>query len=206
MQSLGVQPRPTGSDPLILGPSNLCCNKPPRAMVKVTNPVSPYSQHTPRLHLNADYPFAHWDFIVAQVPSFCLHSENAGAIRLSLDKSGALGRAADALRKVKEVKVKVAQSCLTLCDPMDSTVHGILQARILEWVAFPFPRGSSKPRDQTLVSHIAGRFFTSWATRVLPKTWMLTSGPRKWPHPITPPGFQSARKVQLPSHFPRLRK
>ena len=45
------------------------------------------------------------------------------------------------------VKVKVAQSCLTLCDPMDCTVHGILQARILEWVAFPFSRGSSQPRD-----------------------------------------------------------
>ena len=45
------------------------------------------------------------------------------------------------------------------------TVHGILQARILEWVAFPFSRGSSQPRDQTRVSCIAGRFFTSWATR-----------------------------------------
>ena len=44
-------------------------------------------------------------------------------------------------------KVKVIQSCPTLCDPMDSTVHGILQARILEWVAFPFSRGSSQPRD-----------------------------------------------------------
>ena len=48
---------------------------------------------------------------------------------------------------------------------MDYTVHGILQARILEWVAFPFSRGSSQPRDQTQVSHIAGIFFTSWATR-----------------------------------------
>ena len=45
-------------------------------------------------------------------------------------------------------------------------VHGILQARILEWVAFPFSRGSSQPREQTQVSHIAGRFFTSWATRM----------------------------------------
>ena len=44
------------------------------------------------------------------------------------------------------------------------TVQGILQARILEWVAFPFSRGSSQPRDQTQVSHIAGGFFTSWAT------------------------------------------
>jgi len=42
---------------------------------------------------------------------------------------------------------------------MDYTVHGILQARILEWVAFPFSRGSSQPRDPTQVSHIAGRFF-----------------------------------------------
>ena len=49
----------------------------------------------------------------------------------------------------------------TLCDPMGYTVHGILQARILEWVAFPFSRGSSQPRDRTQVSHIAGGFFTS---------------------------------------------
>ena len=48
---------------------------------------------------------------------------------------------------------------------MDYTVHGILQARILEWVATPFSRGSPQPRDRTQVSHIAGRFFTSWATR-----------------------------------------
>ena len=47
----------------------------------------------------------------------------------------------------KRLKVKVAQSCLTLCNPMDNTVHGILQARILEWVAFPFSRESSQPRD-----------------------------------------------------------
>ena len=60
-----------------------------------------------------------------------------------------------------KVNVKVAQLCLTLCDPMDYTVHGILQARILEWVAFPFSRASSQPRDQTKVSHVAGRFFTS---------------------------------------------
>ena len=62
------------------------------------------------------------------------------------------------------VKVKVAQLCPTLCNSMDYTVHGILQARILEWVAFPFFRGSSQPRDRTQVSHI-GRFFTSWPTR-----------------------------------------
>ena len=64
----------------------------------------------------------------------------------------------------KGVKVKVIQ-CLTLCDPMNYTVHGILQTIILEWVAFPFSRGSSQPRDRTQVSHLAGSFFTSWATR-----------------------------------------
>ena len=48
---------------------------------------------------------------------------------------------------------------------MDYTVHGILQARILERVAFPFSRGSSQPRDQTQVSRIADGFFTSWGTR-----------------------------------------
>ena len=60
---------------------------------------------------------------------------------------------------VQEVKVKVAQSCLTLCDPMDYTVNGILQARILEWVAFPSCRGSSQPRDRTQVSCIVGRLY-----------------------------------------------
>ena len=66
--------------------------------------------------------------------------------------------------------VLVAQSCLTLCDPMDcslagSSVHGILQARILEWVVIPFSRGSSGPRDWTCISCIAGGFLTVWATR-----------------------------------------
>ena len=64
----------------------------------------------------------------------------------------------------------VAQSCLILCDLMDcnlpgSSVHGIFQARIMEWVAFPSSRGSSQPRDWTQVSHIAGGLFTIWATR-----------------------------------------
>ena len=69
-----------------------------------------------------------------------------------------------------ESESEVAQSCPTLCDPMDcspadSLVHGIFQAWILEWVAISFSRGSSRPRDQTRVSHIVGRCFTVWATR-----------------------------------------
>ena len=61
-------------------------------------------------------------------------------------------------------EVKVTQLCPTLCDPMDYTVHGVLQAKILEWVAFPFFKVSSQPRDWTQVTHMAGGFFTSWAT------------------------------------------
>ena len=68
------------------------------------------------------------------------------------------------------VKVLVTQSCLTLCNPMDcsqsgSSVHGILQARILEWVAISFSKVSLQPRGRTRVSCIAGRFFTVLATR-----------------------------------------
>ena len=70
---------------------------------------------------------------------------------------------------LKKVKVLVTESCTTLCNPMDcslpgSSVHGILQSRILEWVAMLFSRGSSRSRDQIQISHIAGRFFTVWAT------------------------------------------
>ena len=66
----------------------------------------------------------------------------------------------------KEIKQSgAAQSCPTLCDPMDynlpdSSVHGIFQARVLEWVAIPFSRGSSQPRARKWVSHIVGRLFT----------------------------------------------
>ena len=58
-------------------------------------------------------------------------------------------------------KVKVTQLCPTLCDLMDYIVHGILQARILEWVALPFSRGSPQHRNQTQDPHIAAGFFTS---------------------------------------------
>ena len=72
------------------------------------------------------------------------------------------------------VYAKSLQSCLTLCNPMNcslpgSSVHRILQARILEWVAIPFSSGSSWPRDWTQASCIAGRFFTIWATTEAPQ-------------------------------------
>ena len=70
-----------------------------------------------------------------------------------------------------KVKGLVAQSYPALGNPLDYSllgfsVHWILQARILEWVAIPFSRESSEPRDQTRVSHITGRFFTIWVTRI----------------------------------------
>ena len=69
-----------------------------------------------------------------------------------------------------ESESEVAQSCPTLCDPMDcslpgSSLHGILQTTVLEWVAISFSRGSSRPRDRTQVSWIPGRRFNLWATR-----------------------------------------
>ena len=67
-----------------------------------------------------------------------------------------------------KVKVKVAQLSPTLCHPMDYIVHGILQARILDWGAFPFSRGYFQSRNQTGISCISDYFFfflTSWATR-----------------------------------------
>ena len=65
-----------------------------------------------------------------------------------------------------KVKMKVTQSCSTLCDPMDYTVHGILQARMLEWVAYPFSSISSQPRNGIGFSRIAGGFFTDWGQTV----------------------------------------
>jgi len=73
--------------------------------------------------------------------------------------------------------VLVAQLCLTLCDPAGSSVCRILQARILEWVAISYSRGSSWPRDWTCISCIAGRFFTVRATAAAAAAKSLQSCP-----------------------------
>ena len=69
--------------------------------------------------------------------------------------------------RYENVKMKVTQSCPTLSDPVDCSfsVHGVFQARLLEWVAVPFSRGSSQPRGGPQVSLTEGRFFTIWAPR-----------------------------------------
>ena len=91
----------------------------------------------------------------------------------------------------------VTQSCLTLYNPMDhslpgSSIHGILQVRVLEWVAISFSRGSSQPRDWTQISHIAGRLFTIRATReaLLILYFPLIKG-------ILPPGKLRKKKISF---------
>ena len=100
--------------------------------------------------------------------------------------------------EVKWSEVIVSQSCLTLCDPMD-LVHGILQARILEWVAFPFSRGSSQSRDRTQISHLQGWFFTSWATRKPKNTG--SPSPGDLPDPGIEPGSSALQADSLPTEL-----
>ena len=99
----------------------------------------------------------------------------------------------------------VAQSCLTLCGPMDcrppgSSVHGILQARILEWVAIFFSRGSPPLKDRTQVSCIAGRFFTAWA----PGKLLQTGGPWNKPNTDSEPGKARWLAKGNPEEMPHL--
>ena len=68
-----------------------------------------------------------------------------------------------------------SHSVVSVCNPVDYTVHGILQVSILEWVAFPFSRGSSQPRDGTQASCIVGGFFTSWASEEAHDTYYLVA-------------------------------
>ena len=83
-------------------------------------------------------------------------------------------------------KVKVTQLCLTLCDPTDYTVRGILQARILEWVAISYSKGSSWPRDQNRLSSFVEGFLTTVAQLIknppaMRKTWVQSLG---WEDPL----------------------
>ena len=110
----------------------------------------------------------------------------------------------------KGSKVKVPQLHLTLCNPMDCAVHGILQAWILEWVTVPFSRGFFQPRDWTQVPCIAGRFFTSWAPREAQweyasnqLVFLLTSSSALSQHPTdrgSPAGFHIHSLAWYSSH------
>ena len=95
---------------------------------------------------------------------FCIYTKVLSSIKKTV-----LKEVKSCLELESKVKVKVTQSYPILCGPMHYTVHGILQARILDWAAFLFSRGSSQPRNWTTVSCIAGGFFTNWAIRKAPK-------------------------------------
>ena len=99
------------------------------------------------------------------------------------------------------MKVQVAQSCPALCDPMDYTVHGILQAKILEWVAFLFSRGSSQPRDRTQVSRMAGRFLTSCTTREAQEYWVAYPFSSASFRPRNEPGSPALQADSLPTEL-----
>ena len=108
----------------------------------------------------------------------------------------------------------VTQPCLALCNPIDcslpgSSVHGESPGKVLEWVAMPSSRGSSQPRDRTQVSHIAGRFFTIWATReshksILPQGNSLLAD-ALFDHTADPKGVPSVHvslsAVEMKSHM-----
>ena len=108
--------------------------------------------------------WASWNKFAKQVGSVVKHTEicttgNIWIVRTCLPKG--------------ESESEVAQSCPTLCNHMDcslpgSSVHGIFQAIVLEWIAISFSRGSSQPRDRTRVSHTVDRRFTVWTTREVP--------------------------------------
>ena len=103
--------------------------------------------------------------------------------------------------------MSVSQPCPTLCDPVDccppsSSVHGILQARILEWVAISFSKGSSRPRDQTQVSNIAGRRFNLCTTKKALKYKNTVSG-GQWFTPSLPHTHHSCQvSLCVPSSGP----
>ena len=106
-------------------------------------------------------PYLQWIFYLPPKFSEC-HMDRGAWQRATKSWTG--------LSTIEEGEGDVAHLCLTLCDPVDCSlpgfsIHGILQARILEWVTISFSRGSSQPKVQTPVSRIGGRRFNLWATR-----------------------------------------
>ena len=100
--------------------------------------------------------------------------------------------------------MKVAQSCPTLCDPIDYTVHGILQGRILEWVAFPFSRGSSRPRDQTQVSQHCRWILYQLSHQGSPRLleWVACPFQGNLTNPGIEPGSAASQADSLPAELP----
>ena len=87
------------------------------------------------------------------------------------------------------------------CSPLGSSVRGILQARMLEWIAMPSSMESSQPRDWTQVSHIAGRFFNVWANKEAQEYWSRypIPSPGDLPNPGIEPGSPALQADSLPA-------
>ena len=118
--------------------------------------------------LNFFLPSFYWQRPSRTLSHVSLQPELKGIVLISGNPSLSNSKGLSISCHFNCMKVKIDQLCQTLCDPMAKTIHGILQARILEWVPFPFSSRSSQPRDQTGVSSITGRFFTDWAIREAP--------------------------------------
>ena len=133
----------------------------------ITGKIWPWSTAWRRAKVNRILPSEHTGHRKHTLPTTQEKTLHMDIIRRSILKLDWLYSLQSKMEKfyVKWSEVKVAQSCPTLCDPTNYKIHGILQARILEWVSIPFSRGSSQSRDQTQVSLIAGGFHTSWANR-----------------------------------------
>ena len=122
-----------------------------------------------------------WWYLRGWYLSLAYHSEHHGNPSISPPHTSPFTESlpADVLHLLQvKSESEVAQSCPTLCNPMDwsisgFSIHGIFQARVLEWVAISFSRGSFRPRDWTQVSHIAGRRFNLCITRVKRVHFML---------------------------------
>ena len=124
-------------------------------------PAFNLSQHQGLFHesfLRIRWP-KYWSFSIS--PS----SEYSGLISFRIDWFDLLAVQGNLKSLLQHRSSKASILQCSACIPVDYTVHGLLQARILEWVAFPFSRVSSQTRNRTLDSHTAGRFFASWAIR-----------------------------------------
>ena len=133
------------------------------------NPAIPLLNIYPRKKKNNICPYK--DIYMDIHSSFIHNSQNLGTTKMSFDRWSNKLWYIHTMEYYTAIRVKVkVKSCPALCDPMDcslpgSSLHGILQARVLEWVAISFSRGSSQSRDRTWVSCIPGRRFNLWATR-----------------------------------------
>ena len=133
------------------------------------------------------------------VQTYVIFSHYIWLSGFNLDKTSFQAPSALFLTFKSQIKWSESRSVMSNSLQHHGLAHGILQARILEWVALPFSRGSSQPRDPTQVSHIVGGFFTSWATRKAQELeWVAYPSPEDLPDPGIKPGSSALQADPLP--------